>query len=1728
MTEHSTERSSNRMINRTLEMLEKAGSKKNTFANKYPWSSGNFKRNNAPIPEHTDSRDYSTSPTPKRRKMATPQSADKTTVQANSNSLDNLKISLVFPKDSERPLSSSSPCQKSVSFSDRIEVESSSAQTNSAASPRPSSTSKLRSKPILKLNRVSLQKGDIVTEQRLTFSARTTFSLNPMELAYWRSGEIHNMTDIKNINELKNIFEGGLSLLAVSEPEHVSKRFEIYATFNAILERQFGDNTPTGMEDKVCSVLCAHMEEIVNVCYPHLKLEQSSLLENVSVKNPFSTRLYIQIVRFFTHLLSNFKVICALSSKRNIQTSMKQVFESSYEALSSPHCNKQMITAQMIFLRQEKFGTSYLTENERNKLVNIITEVNEIDSYNLKYEKLLLIKALFGKYLKQMLQDVPKWLCGEVLARILVETQTYANKLAVVALEILLDLLKQLLGGKDSVTASIYESMEEKPAKDVLSPSMKMMLQSVLPDTYDFETITIGSMLRDHLRNQITEQKAYKIGIDLWLALVGILFNSPRNITKLLPTDDRGDSWLSLNELAFKTNDEKAMLLALKSWRVVIYLVSVNITSLESDEVQLQLLQLLLTPFDQLPNVLEKDCVREGLLYCLNGVVFCSVSMINSLGTQNAISLFWDNLLQPLFHKWNSAASSNELQTRTMDIFIKILRGKFPKTSTQRSNSPNTKQQQHNFRPVRVIAARGIVISDIPNLSNNFIHIWYMQMAKSASDLLRTRSFEDEHAKSLFLSLIDTVPESSLNDEVFDYFLLVLKHYLEPTYDYTFNQLSVLTLFATQLVTKFEKLLLEPSNSGLSSVIALYDSKTFINYDFPLKLMISMLDSNDCDASLFAIFSKFMDMKNKNYPDYVTNWLSVAVLPSNMNRHDMKFLMNIISKNPLVSIIENLLTVIADIDREFYGMICTSALTWDDHALLYFIKGVFTSNAPNSCNYLSGCLPTRISKSLFLFKAILNSPELFKENGIVLRSVLKNPSLIQNLNVAEVTKLRDLSDHDAPTDFMKYINVVYKKQIAGTMNNKLSQSGTSTDKSNSECFNEPQLDNQGQTGEDTSVVVLEKLHECCSNNKGDALTEILSNLLSQDQTTIISNFFCSYAAQNIEVIKLISPKLLRHLCKFYPDHLHALILPAINYLFGPVQKISTLTSLAIILIEKKDINGLDRIIDPFSIFLFKGPKKLSSDIKHKIAGLFLKMFFLLKEERGVHLSIVLHRIVRSLPRRRPEYLKNVINTISTQKNLENKIPDINDIQLALTKWIKLEDYSSYLLKYRRYAYLDQITNQVGITQTNRQPHSNGIVGTNIAQIEVPEMQSLSKTKDNAAIEEGSAQQGVETLITGTNSIGMQENFSQEPLNDSIDRTVHSHEGNGTQATYLANALSRIDNEQNHSTKQHNASTSNSLTSTLSEVTSYGGLIQSDTQEVRTTLNKESSIDDDIVDLSQKSSPVEAVGTTCVHLPNNIHEIDIDKEENTTPKKEAQMTINTQAVNESNSATNLEVRLSALPIETGTQMIDNSNKYKGSEMVTGSDLRAEGKVSKTDRSGSIITRNSNVNHRPGPENSSGLLTLAIYKSTASREAPNTQFAPEVHFGPKKVEPVTSVKMIKRDQGSMGDIVQEEKDVNTAFEPFQQDAAIAKVALKDDEMSCEIQVSENENCADDTSSKEGTPSLHIHFPSKKARKIVNRLRDFKPDQLAALSAAERRNLRVELLDFMMKMEYFEAEE
>lgn len=286
----------------------------------------------------------------------------------------------------------SSPLKKSVAFSDQI--DSSPPRPSRESSPRASSQNPIPSKPILKLPSSSIRmasprrRGDFENPrlEATIQDIRDEEAAYPMSLKYWVCGEVHALKDIKSVSEFKAIVNGGLFFLTSDHSEARKRHFEIYATLNNIMPVSTSMNY-SEVKDRKVHIIVQNMNVILSTCLQHLVEAQSTLLSSVK-KDPFISRTYVQIVRFFNALLSNFTIVKALENKQVFLQALHQIVDQFTQSIQHPNCNKVMITAQLALLRDEQCGIKNLGEECLKRFIIAITRMKRIASSNLTCEKL--------------------------------------------------------------------------------------------------------------------------------------------------------------------------------------------------------------------------------------------------------------------------------------------------------------------------------------------------------------------------------------------------------------------------------------------------------------------------------------------------------------------------------------------------------------------------------------------------------------------------------------------------------------------------------------------------------------------------------------------------------------------------------------------------------------------------------------------------------------------------------------------------------------------------------------------------------------------------------------------------------------------------------------------------------------------------------------------------------------------------------------------------------------------------------------------------------------------------------------------------------------------------------------------------------------------------------------------------------------------------------------------
>ncbi|KAL3235275.1 hypothetical protein RNJ44_00034 [Nakaseomyces bracarensis] len=611
---------------------------------------------------------------------------------------------------SQSETTTESPSSKSVAFSDHVGDDSEIRSTNS--SPRHSPISKPR-KSILRNTPKTIVKSECndngnslhlssPSMDNEALSLTRDPNIGPDDIKFWVSGEIHSLMNPQSVQEFTKLFNGAIKILSLSSnEEYAEKKFEVYASLNNILSNGALKNTGDVNERKILCVT-EHFPQITDICIKHLEEEQVLLIKNDSKKDPFSIRLYVQIMKFFTNLLSSYKIIRYLVTKEDQAEKCKRIFKQSIDVLQHKNSNKVMINTQLNFLREEKFSTQLLDDTAIDTIISALSNIKEIPSTNVICEKLMILKQFLVKYPKKMVAQIPSWLPQDVICRILFSSDQFSTKIGFAAISVLLELLKRCID-HPAAHEKVFQCLQVEKAKDILPQIYhKSFFSSSINEHPGIDDVTVSYLLRSHILNIILEKKEYKLAMDLWLALMGLLFNNKKRITFLLT--DEGKKWIDLNIECLKEDSPKSRLLSLKVWRIMIFCISNNHKYLESHEL-IELVSFLIKPIKTVLHDVDQESTFTGINYLMNDYVFSTCGITHQQGNYQSVSYLLTHLWKPIVDLILEMKHSNSKRHELISQWVQLLLAALGRQSDDES--------YRGLHPIKVIASEGIQVQDI-------------------------------------------------------------------------------------------------------------------------------------------------------------------------------------------------------------------------------------------------------------------------------------------------------------------------------------------------------------------------------------------------------------------------------------------------------------------------------------------------------------------------------------------------------------------------------------------------------------------------------------------------------------------------------------------------------------------------------------------------------------------------------------------------------------------------------------------------------------------------------------------------------------------------------------------------------------------------------------------------------------------------------------------------------
>lgn len=1549
------------------------------------------------------------SPTPKRRRLA--QSSPVRKPVENVRLSMEVQLNLSAPKSPDERLEGS-PSTKSVAFSDKL--DSSPTQRVISSSPR-HTMGRAPSKSILR-NPLDLQGGpdhtvDCDKGSVLKLAGRgqqlqdRSADADPKSLEYWELGEVHSMLDPNDLKEFQKIVSGGLEILSSNEQNYVARRFEVYASLNNIIP---SNNTRDSLElaNRKFDILIDNLQTIEEICLPHLRTEQDKLLAAGTKKNPFGSRIYIQIVRLFGSLLGHYRVMRALTKFPSLRERLREVLDLSKAALTHPDANKVIIGAQYSLLAYEKYGAYFFQKEDVISLVRSVINTKDIQSTNLICEKLHLMRKFLTKYTNVMLEMLPEWLASEVLAKILIDEEAHSLSILQAGIAVILDLLKKSI---DSSTThkNISSCIRNTLAKQVLPEELEG--KPVYGEYIKSGTLTLENLIQKQITFLIIGRKEIKFAMDLWLAMMGLLYNTTDELVELSESDIRG--WLKLNHICFLSESPSAKFVSLKAWRILSYYCWFHIDgkSLHDDHAMVQLLQ---RPFEFTASSQTDPEVREGILYYLTGIVFvtCGTSKGHD---RNNFKFFWKNLIAPTYYEFIFPSESLQLKSKA----VKLLSILINKTEMESSKSSH----KEAF-PLKVIASVGVSMRDIEPIPTRMVDDAYEMIFDLIGRAISIESLDWISRYDLFCSLLKLLPQGFINEAYLIKFLdltsLLFSHANKSE-----DSSAVVSSLVSAIAGPFAHLVFS-SEANFKKLILAVQSSTKPEPEISLRLLKELSRKLKGRLSEVTIIKRFLELGDESCKEYASNWVGSVLLPPTLTANEFDCFVDIVELLRSPHAIVALLDLKAKIKNEYEICELLSIDAWSDDQIAGLVK-IIVAKCPDSLGSaskqkLKELLPLRFE----LFGKLFTTLKSLKDDDILAQVIITNPIAMDSVLINENSSLATLLPKNLPRETLSKFAV------------ELPQFHESAQLSIIKWIldmNEPEalfinrgalnkclftIETDGQLSHSRKTLVSDVLEKLRQNKSWETLSHFIEDCLIHGQASCIKRFLAQMGDQYLEKLSPVAKAHMADNCERPNSPLNESIKQAYKG-----HAIDAALHLTAALMKLNKLQALSFSRDEFLAFFIIRAATFTASEQAAAGALFNDFLDLLMSHSDELILFFADGILSFAADGQDPYVLKVLRLLEHRPALKQSL---------------LNDSKKYLALPKKLPRNETLEGEKVGTRTR----DSGEAGVSAETI------SLEN-----AIESGQFGERQEAFI------------DSEKAADFSNVQVPATQKNSMSTEALKSFASQCEVNSVTSNVVHKRDTSNearNLTTRTAELTQSAPDEVEEKREMRRDALRETRD--------------AQLGMTELVMGGTMEE----KEQTVSPQDGVQGT--------SRENTSKKVRRITIKSETNDDFTpvetDQDDRF----------LQAmQHKLERRPDESAIILEQKSQ-------------TLPTLQSPASDDiqAPTSSKLRIPIFNSSKL-PSVNVKA-------------PENSINTAQKDTIADDGEPEIPQRPLDKNLE-----ELKYREDSISREATPTLRTHFPSKKARRLVSRIRAFTAADLSHLSPEEKRNMRIELLDFLMSLEH-----
>ncbi|CUM66760.1 uncharacterized protein PRCAT00004441001 [Priceomyces carsonii] len=573
--------------------------------------------------------------------------------------------------------------------------------------------------------------------------------------------------------ELPQLIQGCLRVLS---DESFNKRFEVYATLNSLnkseneaLRKIFGASrqiingktqvfqpTVRYSDNNIVSELTSYIRKDIikyeSILFP-AEIEKENQ-RSKSKNDPFSIRVISQALRLIGNFISDPELNLLIPAD-----DIKWFFLHSCSTIVTTTTSKALVASYLGIIKEYNFSIKkkrIVFENSDlpERILFSLLNMKSFPSPSILTERFISIRNLVQTFPSMMSKNFRHWF-GLLLINVCsLTSQAYYKCMAIGSL-VLLEISKHFLDNKNAMLQvdSFLESNLPKNFKSFFSEGS--IFEADL-DILAMEYVNSG------LRTMINNGQS-KPAMEIWMAIT-LLCNSGNSGFEAWCFLSR---WMEIQNACFQGHGNSAKLLAITSFKTVVYRVCHNDlsntqkffdTQLQGGKQKSQIINNTFKPKVRLLthailNVSEiedqKDLI-DGLHDLFLCIIYTLVNPMSQKSSTKYMHIYWDRILQPvlMFFYFKRGSSSPYMNNLGFNLLTKLLK-----------NSTASLGKSHN--EFRCLSSEPISLNELAPLPSRWIYNHFDKLIPCVTVILQLELIFVEQKVELITELLNTIKLST-------------------------------------------------------------------------------------------------------------------------------------------------------------------------------------------------------------------------------------------------------------------------------------------------------------------------------------------------------------------------------------------------------------------------------------------------------------------------------------------------------------------------------------------------------------------------------------------------------------------------------------------------------------------------------------------------------------------------------------------------------------------------------------------------------------------------------------------------------------------------------------------------------------------------------------------------------------------------------------------------------